>query len=149
MLTIYWKTAKVMNGMDEDFSFPAFLTILMTMIGLFWGGYRMAFSSSMDSEGKTALIFSGYFYLWNHSLILMPAALANEAANKAKHIAKYLPYQVPAQNRQLKFVLKKNSIWNNRLTLWEFYVLDRSILIASFGTLLTYGIILGSLGQEL
>ncbi|KAF8771165.1 Exosome complex component RRP41 like protein [Argiope bruennichi] len=148
-LVIYFKASKSMNGMDEDFAFPAFLTILLTMIGLFWGGYRIAFSASMDSEGKTALIFSGYFYLWNHCLILIPAALANEAANKAENVAKCLPYQIPAKNRHLKFLLRKNLKWNNRFSLWEFYVIDRSILIASFGTLLTYGIILGSLGKEL
>ncbi|GFT23569.1 uncharacterized protein NPIL_536471 [Nephila pilipes] len=88
------------------------------------------------------------FYLSNQLLVMIPAAETNEAASKTANFVQCLPYKFPSLHEEIKFLLKKNIIQDNRLTLWNMYVLDRSLIVTSLGSLLSYGVLIGTLGTE-
>ncbi|GIY96173.1 uncharacterized protein CEXT_146231 [Caerostris extrusa] len=149
LLNMYFKTSKSMSKMDEEFSRPAFISVLMGMIGLFWVGYILAFEESKTLEVFLALVvFSGCFYSSILVLVIISGSLTNEAANEVTGLIQCLPYRLPTQRKEMEFSIKGDLIEDNSLTLWKFYVLSRSLLLSSLGTLLTYGILLGTLGKE-
>ncbi|GIY90281.1 uncharacterized protein CDAR_416731 [Caerostris darwini] len=148
LLDMYFKSSKSISKMDEEFSRPAFISVLMGMIGLFWVGYILAFEESKTLEVFLALVFSGCFYSSILVLVIISGSLTNEAANEATGLIQCLPYRVPTLRKEMEFSIKGDLIEDNSLTLWKFYVLSRSLLLSSLGTLLTYGILLGTLGKE-
>ncbi|GBO43551.1 hypothetical protein AVEN_179687-1 [Araneus ventricosus] len=119
------------------------------MVGLFWKCYTLAFATHMSNEEYVSLISFICYFLSFHVMIILSASLANEMAIKPKGFAQFLPCRLPTLlNPQFQSMLKEIGIQKYRLTLWQFYVLRRSILLASIGTLLTYGILLGTLGKH-
>ncbi|GFU00096.1 hypothetical protein TNCV_1749351 [Trichonephila clavipes] len=88
------------------------------------------------------------FYLSNQLLILIPAAETNEEASKTENFVQRLRYRFPSFHQKIKFLLEKNIIQDNRLTLWNMYVLDRSLIITSLGSLLSYRVLIGTLRTE-
>ncbi|GFQ81384.1 hypothetical protein TNCT_118841 [Trichonephila clavata] len=74
LLSVYGDIMKSMEKLNDDFSFSAFITVLMSMIGLFWSGYRVAFRTNMSEMHFHFLISSIIFYLSNQLLIMIPAA---------------------------------------------------------------------------
>ncbi|GFS49930.1 uncharacterized protein TNIN_63591 [Trichonephila inaurata madagascariensis] len=114
-------------------------------MGLFWGGYRLAFMKHMRSEYFVSLVFTASCYLTFQLPIMISASMTNEMEKKARNTIKCLKCKVPHDLRETKF--KEVSTKESDLTLWKIYVLDRSLLITSFGTLLSYGILLGTLGK--
>ncbi|GFS43328.1 uncharacterized protein TNIN_368341 [Trichonephila inaurata madagascariensis] len=146
LLENYEKITKSMRKVDKEFSLPAFITIITSMIGLFWGGYRLAFRQHMSNEYLISLVCSVSCYLTFQLLIMISASMANEMEKKARSSIKCLKCRVSRDLRETKF--KAVCTKESSLTLWKIYVLDRSLLITSFGTLLTYGILIGTLGEE-
>ncbi|GFQ69250.1 uncharacterized protein TNCT_305141 [Trichonephila clavata] len=145
LLENYEKIMKIMRKVDKEFSLLAFITIIMSMIGLFWGGYILAFRKHLSSTYFISLVCSVSCYLTFQLLIMISASMINEMEKKTRNSMKRLKCRVSRDLRETKFkeVCSKKSY----LTLWKIYVLDRSLLITSFGTLLTYGILLGTLGE--
>ncbi|GFR12352.1 uncharacterized protein TNCT_357811 [Trichonephila clavata] len=116
------------------------------MVELFWGGYRLAFRSCRNTKYVIALICSASCYLTFQLLIMISACMTNEMAENVKNTLLCMKYRFSHDLRETKF--KEISTKENNLTLWKMYVLDRSLLITSFGTVLTYGILIGTLGEE-
>ncbi|GFR24805.1 uncharacterized protein TNCT_271101 [Trichonephila clavata] len=137
---------KMLIDMDSDFSFLAFLTVFISTVALFWNGYRITFYKNVRG-GNLLLILSGLFFLCLLLLLVISGSASNEQANKVKILVQCLPYETGNNQQKINF-FKKTLLQNNVLTLWKIYVMDRSLLICIFGTLLTYGMMLGSLGQE-
>ncbi|GFS48584.1 uncharacterized protein NPIL_508891 [Nephila pilipes] len=144
----YENIARYVRNVDEQLSLPVFLAIFFTMTGLFWGGYRIAFYPNMTKEYLLSLIIPQVFYFSVHLLIMVSASITNELANKAKCIMLCLPYRHPTQDPKKKYKFEKDLNQESCLTLWKIYVMDRSLVITSIGTLLTYGILLGTLGKD-
>ncbi|GFR14421.1 hypothetical protein TNCT_471 [Trichonephila clavata] len=88
-----------------------------------------------------------FYYLSIQLLIMASASVTNELASKVKCVMQCLP-RSSIQNPQRKFKFKKDLKQDNSLTLWKVYVMDRSLIITSIGTLLTYGILIGTLGKD-
>ncbi|GFU13153.1 uncharacterized protein NPIL_357541 [Nephila pilipes] len=145
---IHENTLKIISDMNEHFSFLSFVAVIMSIVGLFWSGYRLAFNADMTPMYLISLIYYAVFYLTHQLLIMISAAKVNEEADKATAAAQCLPYRISNRHQEIKFTLKGSFVQNNRLTLWNIYVLDRSLIINCFGALLTYGILLGTLGKE-
>ncbi|GFS58265.1 uncharacterized protein NPIL_662111 [Nephila pilipes] len=145
---IYGYITRYMRNMDEQLSLPVFVSVFFTMIGLFWGGYRIAFNPNMTREQSLSLIIPLIFYLSVQLLIMVSASITNELANKAKSVMQCLPYRNLTQDLKKKYKFKKDLNQGNCLTLWNIYVMDRSLVITSVGTLLTYGILIGTLGKN-
>ncbi|GFU94370.1 uncharacterized protein TNCV_1731671 [Trichonephila clavipes] len=146
LLDNYEKITKSMRKVDKELSFPTFVAIIMSMIGLFWGGYRLAFRKSYGDGYSVILVCSASCYLTFQLLIMISASMTNEKAKKAKSSLRCLKYKIPPDMRETKF--KEVHVKDNNLTLWNIYVMDSSLLIASFGTLLTFGILIGTLGES-
>ncbi|GFY45436.1 uncharacterized protein TNIN_305621 [Trichonephila inaurata madagascariensis] len=144
----YGNIARCMRSVDEHFSLPVFLAVFFTMAGLFWSGYRIAFYPGDTNIYYLSLIISPTFYLSVQLLILVSASITNELANKVKCVIQCLPYKNFLQDPQRRFTFKKNLNQDNSLTLWKVYAMDRSLIIACLGTLLTYGILIGTLGKD-
>ncbi|GFY53503.1 uncharacterized protein TNIN_234621 [Trichonephila inaurata madagascariensis] len=121
--------------------------VFMSMIGTFWGGFKLAFSATLTAEyfcKKFCLII---FDLSTHLLIMLSASFTNELTEEATKQIQCLLCRIPTDKREIKCNLKKDLSQPNSLTLWKIYVMDRSLTISSFATLLTYGILLGTLGN--
>ncbi|GFQ84455.1 uncharacterized protein TNCT_228181 [Trichonephila clavata] len=148
LLVEYEDIASCMRSIDEHLSLPAFLAVFFTMTGLFWAGYRLAFNSGVYKNYFLPLIIPLIFYFSVQLLIMVSASVTNELANKARRAMECLPYQNSTQDLKKIFKFKKELNQENSLTLWKVYVMDRSLVITSIGTLLTYGILLGTLGKD-
>ncbi|GIY21706.1 uncharacterized protein CEXT_121601 [Caerostris extrusa] len=145
-LEIYEILATALRSIDEIFSFPAFLANLLNLFGLFWTGYRIAFLTNVH-ERSFYLICPVIYRLSQHLLLMIPASMANEKAAKAKLIIQCLLRYCHLETRK-KIKYEKNIALESNLTFWKIYVFDKSLLITSFGCLLTYGILLGTLGRD-
>ncbi|GFY58272.1 uncharacterized protein TNIN_142861 [Trichonephila inaurata madagascariensis] len=144
----YGDIARNMRSLDENFSMPIFLTIVFTMAGLFGGGYRIAFHDGKSKNNFFSLIIPLLFYLSVQLLIMVLASITNELENKVKCIILCLPCRNFSEDPKRIFKFKKDLNQDNCLTLWKVYVMDRSLVITSIGTLLTYGILIGTLGKN-
>ncbi|GFW25951.1 uncharacterized protein TNCV_1329071 [Trichonephila clavipes] len=135
-----------MRNIDKELSFPTFAIIIVNMVGLFWEGYRLAFRNYMSAAFMVCIVSSGICYLMFQLLIMISASMTNEMAEEVKSSLLCIKYRFPPDLRETK--LKEVCTKKSNLTLWKIYVMDRSVLITSFGTLLTYGILIGTLGEE-
>ncbi|GFR25453.1 hypothetical protein TNCT_71331 [Trichonephila clavata] len=98
------------------------------------------------NTGYLLFTLSGISYLVLLLQLMISGSASNEQANIVKiHIQCLPPKTVENQDQISSF--KKTLLQDNGLTLWKIYVMDRSLLIVTFGTLLTYGIMLGTLGK--
>ncbi|GFS49008.1 uncharacterized protein TNIN_292801 [Trichonephila inaurata madagascariensis] len=145
----YGNIARCTRILDEHFSQPVFLAVFYTMAGLFWGGYRAAFLPNKGMTYSLTLLIVLIYYLSIQVLIMVSASITNELSSKVKCVMQCLSYQNFIQDPQRKFKFKKGLNQNNSLTLWNVYVMDRSLIITSVGTLLTYGIMIGTLGKNI
>ncbi|GBN57585.1 hypothetical protein AVEN_157579-1 [Araneus ventricosus] len=146
MLLIYGDVMKIMIAMDEHFSFPALVTVLMTMNGLFRVGYKMAFHFTMFKKYLLLMMLYAVIYLLLQLQLMISAVIINESAGKLKTSVRSLPTEFSKKHLE-RLDLRKYLMQDNRLTLWSIYPLNRSLIIANLGGLLTLGILLGSLGQ--
>ncbi|GFQ65076.1 uncharacterized protein TNCT_222751 [Trichonephila clavata] len=145
LLECYGEITKSMRNIDRDLSLPAFAAILLSMGGLFWTGYRLAFRKQWTNKYLVIQACTVSCYLTFQLLIMISASMTNEMEKKARNTIKGVKCRIPRDLRETKF--KEVYTKENNLTLWKIYVLDRSLLITSFGTLLTYGILIGALGE--
>ncbi|GFR25261.1 uncharacterized protein TNCT_67991 [Trichonephila clavata] len=148
LLNEYGDIARNMRSLDENFSQPIFLTIVFTMAGLFGSGYRIAFHDDESKNHFFSLIIPLCFYLSVQLLIMLSASNTNELENKVKCFILCLPCSNSSKDPKKIFKFKKYLNHDNCLTLWKVYVVDRSLVITSIGTLLTYGILIGTLGKN-
>ncbi|GFT15396.1 uncharacterized protein NPIL_428861 [Nephila pilipes] len=149
LLQVYGEITKCMSTMDDELSFLVFLTVLLSMTGIFWRSYRLQFHTSASDEYMISLICSTVIYSLLMIMVLISAAVTNEQANKAINEIKKVPYKIQKQSERIKCILRKDSVQDYRLTLWKIYPIHRSLIITSFGTLLTYGMLIGALGNQL
>ncbi|GFU27745.1 uncharacterized protein NPIL_336161 [Nephila pilipes] len=130
---------------NEFLSYPALIIVLCNMGALFGFGYSVAVYSSSDIETYFVLI---YGILQNGITVLslmIPAARCNRALNLAQETIKSLPGWLPQHRKVLKMHIRQKHRKTFPLTLWNIYVIDESLLISAFGTLLTYGFLLGNI----
>ncbi|GBL97569.1 hypothetical protein AVEN_163014-1 [Araneus ventricosus] len=78
---------------------------------------------------------------------MLPAAAANESAEMAKSTIKLMGSSIPHSYRDLEMYLRQR--WKPRvvMTLWKIYKIDKSLLISALGTLMAYGMLLGTSGS--
>ncbi|GBM28352.1 hypothetical protein AVEN_229536-1 [Araneus ventricosus] len=114
------------------------------MIGLFRAGYRLAYDTIIYQDYFLSLVLSAVSHFSLQMMIMIPACLANE---EAKHVAQILPDLIPRHESDLKLQFEKEFRHQKYLSLWNIYFFDRSLIIASNGALLTYGILFGTIGK--
>ncbi|GIY78241.1 uncharacterized protein CEXT_215061 [Caerostris extrusa] len=146
LLEVYEIMTTTIRNIDECFSFPSFLATLLNLVGLFWTGYRIAFLTN-NLDHTFFLICPVIYHLSQHLLLLISASMTNEKAAKAKLIIQCMLLHCHLET-PMKIKYDKNIALESNLTSWKIYVFDRSLLFTSFGCLLTYGILLGTLGRD-
>ncbi|GFV46608.1 uncharacterized protein TNCV_4181 [Trichonephila clavipes] len=142
----YGDIARCMRIVDEHFSQTVFFAVFYTMIELFCGGYRSVILFNLNTTYFLTLVLPQFYYMSIQLSIMMSASITNELASKIKCVMQGLPYENFIQDPQRKFKFEKELNLDNSLTLWKVYVMDRSLIITSIGFLLTYGILIGTLG---
>ncbi|GFY58273.1 uncharacterized protein TNIN_142871 [Trichonephila inaurata madagascariensis] len=147
LVFIYCELVTCLTNMDEEWSLFAFVTVLNGMIGLFWCCYIVAFYSGITSAQYSALFSFTIVFLWFKLFILVSASTTNELLAKIKKVFCCMTYRISTPHQEIRRRLKEYLTQENHLTLWKIYVMDMHLVITSFGTLLTYGMLLGTLGK--
>ncbi|KAG8180043.1 hypothetical protein JTE90_012886 [Oedothorax gibbosus] len=117
------------------------------MGGLFWVNYIIIFIPTKDLNGYLYAICAGTLYVSLIVAILLSASSANQAGWTARDALAALPAKFPANRREIKENIRDCCRRKVSLTLWNAYVIDRALLISSFGSLITYGILVATLGS--
>ncbi|GBM51420.1 hypothetical protein AVEN_205118-1 [Araneus ventricosus] len=147
MLHVYRNVSKIVNVIDDNYSFPAFFIVLQSLIGLFWIGYSLAFATDLAINQMLALWVYGSGQLSNLLLILVSSSITNEEAKRTKKIIEMLPFRIPKHHEELKFKIKNECSAEFNLTFWKITILDRSFICTCSGSLLSYGILIATLGK--
>ncbi|GBM30013.1 hypothetical protein AVEN_165588-1 [Araneus ventricosus] len=124
-----------------------FIEVLVDMVKLFWFGYTFAFMQGADTQASIFFCFGIVQSLILLSIVLLPAAAANKAAYLAREVVTSLPAWFPKRSKEIKMYVRQRFVSNVSLTLWDIYRIDKSLFITALGTLLTYGVLLGTLGN--
>ncbi|GBM70887.1 hypothetical protein AVEN_28456-1 [Araneus ventricosus] len=118
------------------------------MIGTFWGGYcAMVFRQNMDYEYFFSLMVPSGASLTLMLLIMLSGSLVNEMTISSQHVLQKLSYINLESSEKLITICRKEFTQEKQMTLWKIYPFDRSLIIKSLGTLLTYGILFATLGK--
>ncbi|GFU27741.1 uncharacterized protein NPIL_336141 [Nephila pilipes] len=145
ILSIHEEISQIMSLANEFLSYPAFINVLCSMCGLFVFGCSVVFYST-DDHMVYFMMFQGIIQSFMSLLLLIiPAAGCNKASILAKQTIKSLPGWLPQHRKVLKMLIRQRHNKAFPLTLWNIYVIDESILISAFGTLLTYGFLVGNI----
>ncbi|GIY12630.1 hypothetical protein CDAR_104211 [Caerostris darwini] len=114
---------------------------------LFWYGYTFAFLPNNNNMLGIFISMGLVQYFVLLMMILPSAAVANQAAATAREIVLSLPGWFPKRYNIVKLLVCRSFMHKTALTLWDIYRIDKSLLISAIGTLITYGILLGTLGS--
>ncbi|GBN66262.1 hypothetical protein AVEN_58132-1 [Araneus ventricosus] len=147
MLNIYEEVSDVMAFADNFLSYYAFIIVLISLVGLFTLSYLFAFFIQEDYYSYLLIISGIIYYLLLLLSVMLPAAAANEAAEIAKSTIKPRGSCIPHSYKDLEMYLRPRLEPSVAMTLWKIYKIDKSLLISSLGTLLTYGMLWGTLGN--
>ncbi|GBM44735.1 hypothetical protein AVEN_103198-1 [Araneus ventricosus] len=117
------------------------------MFALFWYTYTFAFFKQGDYYSYILLVSGIVYYFLIFLSIILSAAAVNEAAEMAKSKIMFMECWIPQSCRDSKIYLRQKLKPKVEMTLWKIYNVDKSLLISSLGSLLTYGMLLGTLGS--
>ncbi|GBL96950.1 hypothetical protein AVEN_182529-1 [Araneus ventricosus] len=147
ILKIYLEISQVVVSIDDFLSYPTFVNVLADIAGLFWACYVIIFDSKDDYLFYLYFVAAAFTYILWLLMVMLPAASVNKAIEVARNFVLSLPGWFPHHQNVLKKCIKmKIKHKKVSLTLWKIYKIDHSLLISSMGTLVTYGIIVGTLG---
>ncbi|GIY47364.1 uncharacterized protein CDAR_501931 [Caerostris darwini] len=147
ILEIYKKINETMIITDKFLSLPILVSVMNILATLFWYGYSFAF---VPNDNKMIGLFFSMGFIQYFVLLMMtlhPAAASNQAAATATEIVMSLPGWFPKMYSIIKLLVCRSFMPKTALTLWNIYRIDKSFLISAIGTLITYGILLGTLGS--
>ncbi|GBM00152.1 hypothetical protein AVEN_176395-1 [Araneus ventricosus] len=137
-----------MSFADDFLSFPAFVTVLNGMIGLFSFTYNFIVELKSDLNYFVFVANTDGIVL-NLTLLLvimLPGAAVNQVARISKETAKSLPWRFPQHYMEIKKILRQQTTFAE-LTLWKIYAIEKSLLVSALGTLVTYGFLVGTMGS--
>ncbi|GIY67924.1 uncharacterized protein CDAR_619901 [Caerostris darwini] len=147
ILEIFKKMNETMIRMDDLLSLPILVSIINILATLFWFGYSFTFLPN-DNNLFGIFIYTGFVqYFVLLMMILPPAAAANQAAAMAREIILSLANWFPKRHSIIKSLVCRKFLPKTALTLGKMYRIDKSMLISAIATLISYGIVLGTLGS--
>ncbi|GFQ85913.1 uncharacterized protein TNCT_499891 [Trichonephila clavata] len=142
----YLAVLQVVEYVENSLSLIMFVVALCAMFGLFRGLVIVSFSKTLTPSLCTFL----FCYIAGHLAVLFSVVMTASNVNQAAFNARS---QVISLQEHTPFTKKRDLKWRQlnvkrkvHLTLWNTYVIDRSLIWSAFGTLLTYGILIGTLG---
>lgn len=147
LLHIYRNINNQMTSFDNCFSYSAFVAVLSGMVGLFRTSYALIFFKRAELFQDFYSCIAGANYLCFLVIVILTASEAVQSATTAREIALSLPGRIPSRYQELKVLIRKDLRLDVKLTLWKTYAIERSLLISALGSLLTYGILVATLGN--
>ncbi|KAF8797095.1 hypothetical protein HNY73_001399 [Argiope bruennichi] len=147
LILAYEGIVNVMTTLDDQLSYSAFITVLSSMAGIFRASFVLIFERKISN--MTAIYYSsaGLLYLAVFLSATLSASAATREGGIARDLMESLPGKFPTHYKELKVILRKYYRREVSLTLWKMYAIERSILISASGTLVTYGILIATLGN--
>ncbi|GBM03288.1 hypothetical protein AVEN_142572-1 [Araneus ventricosus] len=115
------------------------------MIRLFWSVYGMIFYKEYDIWVEVFSICLAIQNLKILFIVILSAALTNEAANSAREEILSFPIWFSEYDMTSKKQVRQRFKKKVALTLWKIYIIDKSLLVSASGTLITYGFLMGSM----
>ncbi|KAF8796886.1 hypothetical protein HNY73_001217 [Argiope bruennichi] len=79
---------------------------------------------------------------------MIPAAIANEAAEDARHIIVSSTVLLQQRYKESTTYLLQRYKPKVAFTLWKIYKIKKSLLINALGALVTYGVLMGTIGRD-
>ncbi|GIY51102.1 uncharacterized protein CDAR_498341 [Caerostris darwini] len=137
----------VVTSLDDHFSYSAFVTVLSSMAGIFRASFVLLFEGEKNPMTLIYYAIAGLLYLAVFLSTILSASAATQEGRIAKELIVSLPGKFPSHYKELKVTLRKHFKREVVLTLWKMYTIERSILISALGTLVTYGILIATLGN--
>ncbi|GFT45780.1 uncharacterized protein TNCV_2008351 [Trichonephila clavipes] len=79
-------------------------------------------------------------------MVILSASTANHAFFTAREALQSLPWKIPQYRDKLKEMIRSECMRGVSLTLWKVYKIERSLIFSAMGTLVTYGMLMATLG---
>ncbi|GFV64091.1 hypothetical protein TNCV_2461181 [Trichonephila clavipes] len=79
-------------------------------------------------------------------MVILSASAANHAFFTAREAIQSLPWKIPQYRDKLKEMIQSECMRSVSLTLWKVYKIERSLIFSAMGTLVTYGMLMATLG---
>ncbi|GIY22368.1 uncharacterized protein CDAR_593911 [Caerostris darwini] len=147
VLKLYGEMREVIILADSFLSFPAFIFVLIGMIGVFWYGCVIAFFPCGDLA-TSVFVFTGILhYSLMLLMVILPSAAVNDAAELALEVVVSLPDWFPQCYQELKIKIRREFKSQVALTLWKIFKVKKPLLLNVVGILITYGFLLGAVGD--
>ncbi|GIY03043.1 uncharacterized protein CDAR_511451 [Caerostris darwini] len=147
IFAIYREMNETMIMIDNFLNFPIFISVFNILASLFWYGYSFAFPPNADNVTNMcfSIGFVQYFILL--LITLSPAAAANQAAATAREFVLSFPGWFPMRYSLINLHVRREFMHKTALTLWKIYRIDNSLTIRAIGSLISYGILVNTLGS--
>ncbi|GBM44648.1 hypothetical protein AVEN_219684-1 [Araneus ventricosus] len=147
LLHSYDDLADVLSDLDSIFSYPVFVIVVSSMAVLFRSIYSLIFLQQTHFELSIPYWFSWIYFSIVLLSVIFSASEAVQAGKLARELIVSLPGFLPLRYMELKKMVRRNFKRKIALTLWKTYTIDRSLMFSALGTLVTYGILLATLGN--
>ncbi|GFT48277.1 uncharacterized protein NPIL_308071 [Nephila pilipes] len=142
----YLELIRIVKSLDDCLNYPAFVIVLSGLLGLFYTNYDLVFVPKSGCLHYFSITLGEIYFFTLFVMIMLSASAVNSSSAAAKEAVMSLPGKVPEHYNELKVVVRGECMRDVSLTLWKTYKIDRSLLISALGTLLTYGILVATLG---
>ncbi|GIZ00926.1 uncharacterized protein CEXT_623731 [Caerostris extrusa] len=146
-LQLYHELTETVTSMDNFLCYSTFINVLADMIGVFWACYVLVFEAQDDWQQQLYFLIAIIVYSAWLLMIMLPGSVVNQNVEVAKGAILSCPGWYPNHYNELKTCVRtKFKQKKATLTLWKIYYINKSLLISSLGSLVTYGILFGTLG---
>ncbi|GFV29882.1 uncharacterized protein TNCV_2083471 [Trichonephila clavipes] len=142
----YVELTTLMKSLDDYLSFSAFVIVLSSLAGLFYVNFGIHFNRVGD---VLHFIVAEIWFSILVCMIILSASAANRASLTAKEAIYSLPGRIPRYYYELEMIIRSECIQDVSLTLWKIYKIDRSLILSALGTLITYGMLLVTIGNTI
>ncbi|GBN40316.1 hypothetical protein AVEN_155473-1 [Araneus ventricosus] len=146
-LNLHEDGMKMMCTFDSQFSFHAFTLVVLSMINVFRSGYALAFFEETKRMELCSFICALIFYFSIQIALMISGIRTNESANETESKIQDLVKKLRKNYKEMSKLDTDLNEEDYTLSLWKMHILDRRLVVSSVGTLLTYGILLGTLGK--
>ncbi|GFY73206.1 uncharacterized protein TNIN_68961 [Trichonephila inaurata madagascariensis] len=142
----YVDLTSLMISLDDYLSFSAFVIVLSSLSGLFYVNFGIHFLCVGD---VLHFLAAEIWFSILVCMIILSASAANRASLAAKEAIYSLPGRIPRYYYELEVIIRSECMRDVSLTLWKIYEIDRSLILSALGTLITYGMLLVTMGSTI
>ncbi|GIY99631.1 uncharacterized protein CEXT_483381 [Caerostris extrusa] len=125
----------------------AILNSINILADLFWLGYSFAFTPSVNNATSIFVAIGFIQYFCAAADHFTSSCSCQRGCGNGEETVLSLPGWFPKQYSIIKMHVRRRFMPKTTLTLWKIYRIDKSLLISAIGTLISYGILVGTLGS--